>query len=158
MFVLGIDPGLTRTGYGIVRRGHPPLAVAAGVLRTSSDDPTERRLAELHADLAALIEEHHPTEMAVERVFTNRNLHTAISVSRASGIALLAAAQAGIPVTEYTPTSVKLSVTGDGNADKRMVGEMVSRRLRLAGPPSPADAADALAIALCHLQSLRIAG
>ncbi len=156
MFVLGIDPGLTRTGYGIVRRGHPPSAVAAGVIRTASDDPTERRLAELHGDLMDLIAEHDPSEMAIERVFTNRNLHTAISVSRASGVALLAAARHGIPVSEYTPTSVKLAVTGDGNADKRMVGEMVCRRLGVDRPPA-ADAADALAVALCHLQSVRVA-
>ena len=156
MFVLGIDPGLTRTGYGIVRRGHPPLASAAGVIRTASEDAAERRLAELHDDLMELIAEHDPSEMAIERVFTNRNLHTAISVSRASGVALLAAARHGIPVSEYTPTSVKLAVTGDGNADKRMVAEMVCRRLGLDRPPA-ADAADALAVALCHLQSVRVA-
>jgi crossover junction endodeoxyribonuclease RuvC len=155
MFVLGIDPGLTRTGYGIVRRGHPPAAVAAGVIRTAPDETTERRLAELHRDLLELISEHDPSEMAIERVFTNRNLHTAISVSRASGVALLAAAESGIPVTEYTPTSVKLAVTGDGNADKRMVGEMVCRRLGLEKAPA-VDAADALAIGLCHLQSVRV--
>lgn len=155
MFVLGIDPGLTRTGYGIVRRGHPPAAVVAGVIRTDPDDTPEHRLAELHRDLLELISEHDPSEMAIERVFTNRNLHTAISVSRASGVALLAAAQSGIPVAEHTPTSVKLAVTGDGAADKRMVSDMVCRRLGLEKAP-PVDAADALAIALCHLQSVRV--
>lgn len=155
MFVLGIDPGLTRTGYGLVRRAHPPLPVAVGVIRTAAAKTTAERLGELYGDLAALIEEHQPHVMAIERVFTNRNLHTAISVGRASGVALLAAAQAGIPVAEYTPTAVKLAVTGDGAADKRMVGEMVSRRLRVTAPKS-ADAADALAVALCHLQSMRV--
>ena len=118
--------------------------------------PTERRLAELHRDLVAVIAEHRPDVMAIERMFTNRNLHTAISVGRASGVALLAAAQAGLPAVEYSPTTVKAAVTGDGAADKSMVGEMVMRRLRLAAPPRPADAADALAVALCHLQSARM--
>ncbi len=155
MFVLGIDPGLTRMGYGLVR-GNPPAAIAAGVIRTDTDAPSERRLAELHRDLVAVIAEHRPDVMAIERMFTNRNLHTAISVGRASGVALLAAAQAGLPAVEYSPTTVKAAVTGDGAADKSMVGEMVMRRLRLAAPPRPADAADALAVALCHLQSARM--
>ena len=156
MFVLGIDPGLTRTGYGLVRRGHPPRPVAAGVIVTDRELATAERLAELHRDLTGLIADHRPDVMAIERVFTNRNLQTAISVGRASGVALLAASQAGIPVFEYTPTTVKLSVAGDGDADKRRVADMVTRRLRLTDPPRPADAADALAVALCHLQSLRL--
>jgi crossover junction endodeoxyribonuclease RuvC len=156
MFVLGIDPGLTRMGYGLVRRGHPPVPVAVGVIRTSPDAAMSVRLAELYADLCALIAEHRPDAMAVEAVFTNKNLHTALAVSRASGMALLAAAQAGIPVTEYTPTAVKSAVTGDGSADKAMVATMVVRRLGLTERPKPADAADALAVAICHLQSARM--
>jgi crossover junction endodeoxyribonuclease RuvC len=156
MFVLGIDPGLTRSGYGIVRRGNPPRAVVAGVVKTSADLTLEKRLLELHSDLAAIISEFRPDVLAIERIFTNKNLQTAISVGRASGVAVLAAAQAGIPVLEYTPTTVKLAVTGDGSADKRMVGEMVKRRLNLDHVPKPADAADALAVALCHLQSARM--
>ena len=156
MFVLGIDPGLTRTGYGLVHRGHPHRPVAVGVIRTSPDTPMARRLAELHTDLSALIAEHRPDVMAIEQVFTNKNLHTALAVSRASGMALLAAAQAKIPVVEYTPTAVKAAVTGDGTADKAMVATMVVRRLNLAERPRPADAADALAVALCHLQSARL--
>lgn len=156
MFVLGIDPGLTRTGYGLVRRGQPLRAAAVGVIRTDPALPTEDRLAELHADLVAVVAEHRPDVMAMERVFTNRNVLTALSVSRASGMAMLAAAQHGIPVVEYTPTSVKLAVAGDGSADKRMVAEMVVRRLGMRSRPRPADASDALAVALCHLQSMRI--
>jgi crossover junction endodeoxyribonuclease RuvC len=156
MFVLGIDPGLTRTGYGVVRRGHPPRPVAVGVIRTAPGVATEDRLAELYADLTAVVVEHRPDVMAIERVFTNRNVRTALSVSRASGMAMLAAAQHGVPVVEYTPTSVKLAVTGDGAADKRMVAEMVVRRLELSARPRPADASDALAVALCHLQSMRL--
>ncbi len=156
MFVLGIDPGLTRTGYGLVRRGHPAQAVAAGVIRTSPSVPVAQRLAELHRDLVDLISEHRPEVMAIERVFTNRNLQTAITVGRASGVALVAAAQSGLTVHEYTPTAIKLAVTGDGAAEKAMVADMVGRRLRLTAPPRPADAADALAVALCHLQSMRL--
>lgn len=156
MFVLGLDPGLTRTGYGLIRRGHPHRAVMVGVIRTNAEMSTPDRLAELYADLRALIAEHEPDVMAIERVFTNRNLQTAVSVGRASGVALLAAAQAGMAVTEHTPTAVKLAVTGDGRADKRMVQTMVQRRLGLAELPKPADAADALAIALCHLQTVSI--
>lgn len=156
MFVLGIDPGLTRTGFGLVRSGHPPRAVAVGVVRTDPGAETARRLAELFEDLTGLVGEHGPDVLAIERVFTNRNHQTAMSVARASGIALLVAARAGIPVVEYTPTSVKLSVTGDGAADKGMVADMVTRRLGLDRRPNPADAADALAVALCHLQSLRV--
>lgn len=152
MFVLGIDPGLTRTGFGLVRSGHPPRAVAVGVVRTRPGPDTAARLGELFDDLTALVDEHGPDVMAIERVFTNRNHQTAMSVARASGVALLVAARAGIPVAEYTPTKVKLAVTGDGAADKRMVGDMVVRRLGLAEVPRPADAADALAVALCHLQ------
>ncbi len=156
MFVLGIDPGLTRMGYGLIGRNKSGRTTAAGVLRTSRELPVAQRLAELHRDLTELITEYEPDVVAVEAVFTNRNLRTALSVSRASGMAFLAAAQAGVPVVEYTPTAIKLAVTGDGTATKAMVAEMVVRRLKLAEAPKPADAADALAVALCHLQSLRI--
>jgi crossover junction endodeoxyribonuclease RuvC len=156
MFVLGIDPGLTRTGYGLVRRGSKPLAIAAGVIKTDVGTATAERLAELHRDLTALVAQHRPDVMAIERVFTNRNLRTAISVGRASGVALLVAAQAGIPITEHTPTAIKLAVAGDGAADKRMVASMVVRRLELDAPPKPVDATDALAVAICHLQSMRL--
>ncbi len=158
MFVLGIDPGLTRTGYGLVARGRPPRVVAAGVIRTDRDRPDAERLAELFDDLTAVIAEHRPGVVAIERIFTNRNLQTALGVVRASGVALLAAAQAGIPVVEYPPTTIKLAITGDGNATKAMVTAMVTRRLGLAAPPRPADTADALAVALCHLQSVRLPG
>lgn len=153
--VLGIDPGLTRTGYGVIRRGRRAEAVNVGVIRTSPEKRMSERLAEIYSDLVDLVEEHQPDVLAIEQVFTNRNLNTVIGVSRASGMALLAAAQAGIPVVEYTPTSIKLAVTGDGNADKQAVTNMVIRRLSLVERPKPADAADALAVALCHIQSLR---
>jgi crossover junction endodeoxyribonuclease RuvC len=153
MFVLGIDPGLSATGYGVVKSGHPPTAVLAGVIRTGTDASMADRLAELYDGLTRVIEDTRPDVVAVETVFTNRNLQTAISVGRASGIALLAAAQAGLPVSEYVPTAVKAAITGDGSASKSQIQEMVARLLKLAEPPRPPDAADALAIALCHLRA-----
>jgi crossover junction endodeoxyribonuclease RuvC len=152
MFVLGIDPGLSTTGYGAVESGHPPTAMIAGVIRTDPGEAMPARLADLYRGLCQVISEAKPDVIAVETVFTNRNLQTAISVGRASGIALLAAANAGIPVSEYVPTEVKSAITGDGNANKAQIQQMVARLLRLAEPPQPADAADALAIALCHLR------
>jgi crossover junction endodeoxyribonuclease RuvC len=155
MFVLGIDPGLSITGYGMV--GDRPLrAVAAGVIRTDPEAPPAARLLEIHRQLTGLITQHKPRVMAIEQVFTNVNLRTVAAVGRAAGVAILAAAEAGLPVVEYTPTAVKVAVTGDGAAGKRAVQAMLARRLRLSTPPRPADAADALAVAVCHLQSLRV--
>lgn len=156
MFVLGIDPGLTRTGYGLVRRARMPEAVAAGVIRTDPDLPMASRLVELERDLTAVIADHSPDTVALERVFTNRNRQTAIAVGRASGVAMLVAARAGLDVHEYSPNEVKLAVTGDGAAAKSAVAAMVARRLGLGAVGGPADVADALAIALCHLQQVRL--
>lgn len=153
MFVLGIDPGLSLTGYGLVEGSHPPQAHLAGVIRTDTDQATPQRLAELHRGLTDVIADTKPDVVALETVFTNRNLQTAISVGRASGVAILAAAEAGLQVYEYVPTTIKSAVTGDGSANKEQVQQMVSRLLRLSTPPKPADAADALAIALCHLRA-----
>ncbi len=153
MFVLGIDPGLSTTGYAVVQGGHPPVGVMAGVIRTDPEAAMSDRLAELFAGLTQVIAEAKPDVVALETVFTNRNLQTAISVGRASGVAMLAAAKAGLPVSEYVPTAVKSAITGDGAASKAQIQQMVARLLRLAEPPQPADAADALAIALCHLRA-----
>ncbi len=153
MFVLGIDPGLSITGYGLVEGTYPPKAHLAGVIRTDKDLATPRRLADLHRGLTDVIADTKPDVVALETVFTNRNLQTAISVGRASGVAILAAAQAGLAVFEYVPTTIKSAVTGDGSANKEQVQQMVRRLLRLSTPPKPADAADALAIALCHLRA-----
>lgn len=150
MFVLGIDPGLTTTGYGVVGAG--PKAVAAGVIRTNQKRPVAERLLELHHDLTGLMAEHQPAVVAIEQVFSNRNLQTVANVGRAAGVAMLAAAQAGLPVHEYTPSSIKRAVAGYGNAPKEQVQKMIAQRLGLAELPRPADAADALAVALCHLQ------
>jgi crossover junction endodeoxyribonuclease RuvC len=154
MFVLGIDPGLSTTGYGILdASGKRPVAVTAGVIRTDPAAQLGHRLSELHADLTSVISEYQPDEAAVEQVFVNRNLQTATSVGRASGVILLALAQAGLPTEEYTPSAVKMALCGYGNAPKEQVMRVVSMRLSLPSAPRPADAADALAIALCHLQS-----
>lgn len=158
MFVLGIDPGLSLTGYGIVDAGRPVRAVAAGVVRTDPRAPIAERLNELFDDLGAMIAEYHPTEAAIEEVFVNRNLQTVTSVGRASGVAILAVARAGLRITEYTPSAVKLAVTGYGGAAKEQVQAMVARRLGLTAAPDPADAADALAVALCHLQAVGMRG
>lgn len=124
----------------------------AGVIRTDAGTDTAIRLGELYDGLTEMIGDSGADVVALETVFTNRNLQTAMSVGRASGVALLAAARAGLPVFEYVPTAIKSSVTGDGSANKSQVQQMVARLLRLAEPPKPADASDALAIALCHLR------
>jgi crossover junction endodeoxyribonuclease RuvC len=153
---LGIDPGLTRCGYAAVRRaGGRAEALEAGVLRTDAARPLPERLADLAGALGALVERVAPDVVVVERVLFQSNARTAISVGQASGLALAAAAGAGIPVVQYSPNEVKLAVTGDGRADKRAVQVMVTRLLDLAAVPEPPDAADALALALCHLWRAR---
>jgi crossover junction endodeoxyribonuclease RuvC len=152
--VLGIDPGLSRCGYGAVRReGTTVRAVAYGVIRTPPGDPLATRLAALEAELESLVGELRPAAVAVERVLFQANVRTAMSVGQASGLALAVAARAGTAITHYSPNEVKLAVTGYGAADKVQVQEMVARLLGLPEPPRPADAADALALALCHAWS-----
>jgi crossover junction endodeoxyribonuclease RuvC len=154
MFVLGIDPGLSTTGYGVVEHTrNGTVAVAAGVIRTDRNLPIAARLQELYTDLAGVIAEYAPQEGAIEQVFVNQNLRTATAVARASGVAMLAMAEAGIPVAEYTPSAVKHALAGFGGADKSQVQQVVAMRLGLDLPPGRADAADALAIALCHVQT-----
>lgn len=129
--------------------------VSVGVIRTDKATPLGFRLKELHTDFAAIFEEFRPAAVAIERVFVNKNLQTAMSVARASGVAILVAAQFGLEVTEITPTQVKSAVCGNGAADKSQVQRMVAKRLSLPGMPQPADAADALAIALSYIQTSR---
>jgi crossover junction endodeoxyribonuclease RuvC len=150
--VLGIDPGLSRCGYGIVARERGnPRALGCGVIRTPPADSLPDRLLALDNDLRDLVAQVRPSAMAVERVLFQTNARTAMSVGQASGLALVVAARAGIPVALYSPNEVKLAVTGDGRADKAAVQMMVTRLLGLAGIPKPPDAADALALACCHL-------
>ncbi len=152
MFVLGIDPGVSRCGYGCVERtGAGTRAVAAGVITTPPSDPLPQRLAVIDAELRALLAEFQPRVVSVERVFFQVNARTAMSVGQASGLVLAAAAQAGCEVVQYTPNEVKQAVAGYGSAPKEQVQRMVQALLGLAEVPSPPDAADALALALCHL-------
>ncbi|MEX1008157.1 MAG: crossover junction endodeoxyribonuclease RuvC [Acidimicrobiia bacterium] len=149
--VLGIDPGVSRCGYGAVRRDGPRFtATACGVIRTAPADPLPDRLAALAAELDALVAEMQPIAIAVERVLFQVNARTAMSVGQASGLALAIAGREHIPVVQYSPNEVKLAVAGDGGAGKEEVQEMVARLLNLSEVPKPADAADALALAICH--------
>lgn len=157
--VLGIDPGLSICGYGAVcRDGGAVRAVAAGALRTDRKLPLPDRLVALEDALAVLVAELRPAAVAVERVLFQVNTRTAMSVGQASGLALVVAARAGVPVTQYSPNEVKLAVAGDGGAGKAEVQAMVTRLLHLPEPPRPPDAADALALAVCHLWRSRLDG
>jgi crossover junction endodeoxyribonuclease RuvC len=153
VLILGIDPGLTRCGYAALEStgGTTARAVAIGVVRTAASEPLPSRLAELRGELATLIAELRPDVVAVEHVFFQANVRTAMSVGQASGLALAEAAAAGCEVVQYTPNQVKESVAGWGAASKEQVQRMVQVRLGLSAPPKPADAADAAALALCHL-------
>lgn len=150
--VLGIDPGLTRCGIGVVDVAPDRSAtlVHVGVVRSAPDAAIELRLASIAAGIRAVLDEHAPSVVAVERVFAQQNRHTVMGTAQASGIALLMAAERGLPAATHTPTEVKAAITGYGSADKRQVQAMVARILRLETLPQPADAADALALALCH--------
>ncbi|WP_420640317.1 crossover junction endodeoxyribonuclease RuvC [Candidatus Poriferisocius sp.] len=152
MLVMGIDPGLSRCGYGVVRhQGRANQAVAAGTIRTDRADPVPQRLFELHGELVELIGHHRPDVVAIEQVLFQVNVRTAMAVGQASGVAMAAAAGSGAEVFEYTPTQIKKSVAGWGAADKPQMGKMVQALLRLPQPLKPVDAADAMAVALCHL-------
>jgi crossover junction endodeoxyribonuclease RuvC len=151
--VLGVDPGLTRCGLGVVdsqRPGHASL-VAVDVIRTPSSDDIGRRLRAIDAAMEAWLDRYLPDAVAVERVFSQSNVRTVMGTAQAGGVAIAAAARRGLPVALHTPSEVKAAVTGSGRADKAQVTAMVTRLLRLTERPTPADAADALALAICHL-------
>lgn len=152
MFVLGIDPGLSRCGYGVVeQRGHKQRAVAAGVITTSPSDNVPDRLAELQGEIRSLISDFTPSVVALERVLFQTNVRTAMSVGQASGIVMAEAINAECSVIEYSPNEIKLAVAGHGAADKDQMEHMVRLLLDINTPLRPVDAADALGIALCHL-------
>lgn len=155
MFVLGVDPGVSRCGYACVQATSAgPHAVSIGVITTSPRDPIPERLAELQRELRGLFDEFAPDALAIERVLFQKNVRTAMSVGQASGLAMAEAASRGIGVTEYSPNEAKLAVAGYGGADKAQMQRMVKTLLRLDRTPKPADAADAAALALCHLAHL----
>ncbi|QVT80391.1 Crossover junction endodeoxyribonuclease RuvC [Nocardioides aquaticus] len=153
MRVLGIDPGLTRCGMGVVdgETGRPLTLVDVNVLRTSSDLPVPQRLVTIERGVQAWIEEHRPDAVAIERVFARSDVSTVMGTAQASGIAMVVAARMGLPVALHTPSEVKAAVSGNGRATKQQVGLMITRILRLDAPPKPADAADALALAVTHI-------
>jgi crossover junction endodeoxyribonuclease RuvC len=157
--VLGIDPGLARLGYGVVERVDGKLrALSLGVIRTSPSLSAAERLAQIRTDIIEVIEAYDPEVMAVERLFFNANVKTAMSVGQAAGVALATAAGAGLEVFDYTPPEVKLSVVGVGSASKKQVQTMVASILGLDRLPEPADAADAGALAICHLNRSGLRG
>ncbi len=153
MRVLGVDPGLTRCGIGIVDGsvGRPLQLIDVNVIRTSPDQPIAIRLVTIEKGIDAWIEEYQPDAVAVERVFARSDVSTVMGTAQASGIAMVCAARRGIPVAMHTPSEVKAAVSGNGRATKAQVGAMVTRILRLDAPPKPADAADALALAITHV-------
>jgi crossover junction endodeoxyribonuclease RuvC len=151
--VLGVDPGLTRCGLGVVQgaRGRSVTLVAVDVIKTPSTDDLGRRLLGIGDAIEGWLDQVRPDVVAVERVFSQHNVRTVMGTAQAAGVAVLAAARRGIPVAVHTPSEVKAAVTGDGRAGKRQVAAMVTRILELPETPRPADAADALALAICHL-------
>lgn len=154
--VLGVDPGLTRCGLGVVDGpASSPALVAVECVTSPAEEPLPDRLLALHGAVARVLRRHRPDVVALEQVLFSRNVRTAMGVGQAAGVALLAAAQAGIPAHGYTPTQIKLTVAGAGSADKQAVARMVVAQLGLAAAPGPADATDALAVALCHLARAR---
>jgi len=158
MIVLGIDPGTADTGYGVVESSGSRLrALADGVIQTRAGVPLERRLADIHASVEALLERHCPDAVAIEQLYFGANVRTAFAVGQARGVVLLAAGQRGIPARSYTPQQVKSAVCGHGRAGKEQVGRMVAQLLGLAAPPVPDHAADALAVAICDLNRAPLA-
>lgn len=158
MLVLGIDPGTATTGYGLVREREDGslLMVEYGVIETQSADPLANRLLVLYEKLREIVLLHNPEHGAVEKLFFQRNVRTALSVGQARGVAMLALAQASMAVFEYTPLEVKQAVAGYGGADKQQVQQMVRALLNLDDIPRPDDAADAIAVAICHVHSARM--
>lgn len=158
-YVLGIDPGLTRCGYAVLQvvSANEVKMTALGVLRTKPENDLSSRLAEIAAEINGLLDEYQPTAVAVEQIFFQSNVRSAMSVGQVSGLVLSAAANRGVQVAQYSPNQVKLAITGWGGADKAQVQKMVKQRLKLNSIPKPADAADAAAIALCHIASSPLA-
>lgn len=155
MRIVGIDPGTATLGFGVVDGGDPASLVEFGVVRTAADLAMPRRLLQIHHELRALLDRVRPDVMAVEQLFHARNTTTSISVGQARGVVLLVAAECDVPVAEYTPLQVKQAIVGYGGADKRQMQSMVRILLSLDALPQPDDAADALAIAICHLHTSR---
>ncbi|MBE0521173.1 MAG: crossover junction endodeoxyribonuclease RuvC [Candidatus Methanoperedenaceae archaeon] len=156
MIVIGIDPGLAIVGFGVIQKnGDDITPLSYGCIRTSSKKQTPDRLLEIYNETCELFDKYTPGCIAIEKLFFNKNVTNAMSVSEARGVVLLAARQKGIPVYEYTPLQVKQGITGSGKADKMQVQEMIKSLLKLDDLPKPDDAADGLSIALCHMHIMR---
>ena len=156
MIIIGIDPGLARLGYGVIRMDRSTtVPVCYGCMETSAGTRPAERLLEIYTGISSLFDRYPPDELAMEKLFFSKNITSALGVSEVRGIVLLAAEQRRIPVTEYTPNQVKQAVTGSGRADKNQVQQMITRLLHLDEVPKPDDAADALSIALCHIHVRR---
>lgn len=154
MVVIGIDPGVANTGFGIVEsRGSALLALDGGVITTPAGEPLELRLAQIAARIESLIDEHNPEVMAIESIYFGKNVESAFSVGQARGAVICEAGKRSIPVNSYTPQQIKLAVCGSGSAEKAQVQTMVTALLDLAGPVPPDHAADALAVGICHLNT-----
>ena len=152
--MLGIDPGIAICGFGFIdKQGHKLTPVQYGAITTEAHTPAEERLIQIYDSACALMDRYKPDSVAVEKLFFNRNVTTAFAVGQARGVVILAAAQRGLPVAEYTPMQVKQAVVGYGGAEKRQVQEMVKMLLKLSAIPKPDDVADALAVAICHAHS-----
>ncbi len=156
VLVLGVDPGLARTGYAVVSRGSPHRVLAMGVISTPVKWPLENRLKELAGDISDVIRRYQPGALALEKVYIKGNRSAASAVERATGVVMLTSAEAGIPVREYIPSTIKKVVTGDGAATKDAVQRSLRRTLRLSENGLPHDAFDAVAVAICHLQHLHL--
>ena len=157
MRIIGIDPGTALLGFGVIDTPDEPVLVDFGVVETTADIAMEHRLRGLYEAVQELLDSYHPDVMAIEQLFFARNVTTAITVGQARGVALLAAAQAGVQVVEYTPSQIKHAIAGYGKAGKQQMQEMVRMLLGLEYPPHPDDAADALAVAICHSQRRKFA-
>ena len=155
MRIFGIDPGSERTGYGCVETdGRRHVLIACGAITASPGDPLPQRLARIHRDLAALLASCHPDTVAIENLFHAANARSALKLGHARGVAMLAAVEAGCAIVEYTPAEIKRAVVGYGRAEKQQVQQMIKLLLGLDVPPTPNDAADALAVAICHMHSI----
>ncbi|MGB9613276.1 MAG: crossover junction endodeoxyribonuclease RuvC [Candidatus Margulisiibacteriota bacterium] len=157
MLILGIDPGLATTGFGLVKQhGDRLLHVECGCITTPSNFDPHKRLEKIYSELKQLLIDYKPDALALERIYFGANSKTAMMVGQARGIVLLVAAEKRIAIYEYTPLEIKLAITGYGKADKKQVQEMIKTLLRLESLPKPDDAADALAVAICHLHSFKL--
>lgn len=157
MVVIGIDPGIRKTGYGVIRAtNNVPELVDYGIISSDSTDPVANRIYSIFSDVQDLIDKYNPTVLSIEDIFFGKNVKSMLLLGQARGAALIAAASKDLIIYEYSPKKIKQSLTGNGNSEKHQVQFMVQNLLRLSSPPSPHDASDALAAALCHFQQIEV--